>query len=173
MPDIQEVPAEVESWIGQKRHEEVAEIDVERGYIFTACASVENGNPLYWDEKTAQEITGGFTAPGTMISVWCRPHFWAPWRSEEGLALRTHFDLKEALDLPEAIMSDDELIFYEPVRPGDRVQSWQILRSLSDPKTTRVGRGRFWTIEVHYVNQRDELLVLEKITGFGYRRDAQ
>ncbi len=172
MPDIPEVPAELRSWIGAKRHEEESEFTVEAGHIATGCASVENGNPLYWNEKTAQDLTGGPTAPLSMISVWCRPHFWAPWRSEEGLALRLHFDLKEALQLPEAIMSDDELILYEPVRPGDRVKSWQILKSLSDPKTTKVGRGRFWTIEVHYVNQRGELLVVEKITGFGYRRDV-
>ena len=172
MPDILEVPAEVTSWIGAKRHEEESEFTVEIAHIATGCASVENGNPLYWDEKTAQDLTGGATAPLSMISVWCRPHFWAPWRSEEGLALRLHFDLKEALQLPEAIMSDDELILYEPVRPGDRVKSWQILKSLSDPKTTKVGRGRFWTIEVHYVNQQGELLVVEKITGFGYRRDV-
>lgn len=171
MPEIKEVPKEVESWIGQRRHEEVSEFVVEQGYINTGCASTENGNPLYWDDKVAQDLLGGPTAPPTMISVWCRPHFWTPWRDGEGLALRTHFDLKEALDLPEAIMSDDELIIYQPVRVGDRIKNFQILKALSDPKTTRVGRGRFWTIEVHYLNQDDELLVLEKITGFGYRRD--
>jgi len=67
-------------------------------------------------------------------------------------------------------MSDDELVFYEPVRPGDRVTNYQILRSVSDVKTTRVGTGRFWTIEVHYENQKGDLLVKETITGFGYRR---
>ena len=47
-------PTEVQRWIGQKRYEQEGEFDVERGYVFTTCASVENGNPLFWDEKAAQ-----------------------------------------------------------------------------------------------------------------------
>ena len=166
------IPDEVQSWIGKKRHEEVAEFDVERGFVLSGCSSVENGSPLYWDEETAQSITGGWIAPPTMISVWTRPHFWSPYRDEEGLPLRTHFDLKEAFGVPEAIMSADELIFYEPVRMGQRVHSHQILRSLSDVKTTPLGTGRFWNIEVIYENSAGDLLVREEIAGFGYRRNA-
>ena len=62
---VAELPAEVRGWIGQKRYEEEGEFDVERGYVFTTCASVENGNPLFWDEKAAQELTGGWIAPPT------------------------------------------------------------------------------------------------------------
>jgi hypothetical protein len=107
-----------------------------------------------------------------MVSVWTRPHFWSPYRKEEGLPLKTHFDLKEALKVPEAIMSADELIFYEPVKMGDRVHSHQVLRSLSDVKTTPLGTGRFWNIEVIYENAKGELLAREEIAGFGYKRKA-
>ena len=169
---MKEIPELVKSWIGQRRHEEEGEFDVERGFVLTGCSSVENGNPLYWDEATAEAVTDGWIAPPTMISVWCRPHFWAPYRNEEGLALRTHFDLKEQLEVPEAIMSADELIFYKPVRMGERVTQYQVLRSVSEAKTTRVGTGRFWNIEVNYENAAGELLVREEIAGFGYRREA-
>ncbi len=125
---MSDLPEIVQSWIGQRRHEEDGEFDVERGFVQTGCASVENGNPIFWEEKLAQDLTGGWIAPATMISVWTRPHFWTPYRTEEGLPLRTHFDLKEKLDFPEAIMSADELIFYEPVRMGDRVKQYQVLR---------------------------------------------
>ena len=170
---MSEIPAEVAGWIGQKRYTEESEFEVERGYVLTGCSSVENGNPLYWDEKVARELTGGWVAPPSMISVWCRPHLFSPLREGEGLALKTHFDLKEKLGLPEAIMSDDELVFHAPVHPGDRVRSYQILRALSEPKQTKLGTGRFWTIEVFYENQQGELLVEERITGFGYRREAK
>lgn len=170
---MSELPAVVQSWIGKKRHEEVGEFDVERGFILSACSSVENGNPLYWDETVANEITAGWIAPPTAISTWCRPHYWSPYREGEGLPLRTHFDLKEALELPEAIMSSDELIFYEPVRPGDRVNQYQILESVSVEKTTRVGTGRFWNIEVYYENLNGDPYVVEKIAGFGYVRGNQ
>jgi acyl dehydratase len=173
MSDVaSDLPREIQSWIGQKRYEVEGEFEVERGYVFTSCASVENGNPLFWDEKVAQELTGGFIAPPTMLSVWFRPHHWAPGRTQQALPLQVHFDLKEKLGLPEAVMTDNTVIFREPVRPGDRLRTWQVLRSVSPEKRTKLGLGRFWVIDVEYVNQHGESVGMESYTGFGYRRDA-
>ena len=167
---MSEIPAEVQSWIGQVRYEEETEVVVERGYIATSCASVENGNPLFWDDAVAREVTGGPIAPPSMISVWFRPHHWAPAREGESQPLQVHFDLKDTLGLPEAVMTDNTIEFHEPVRLGDRLRTRQILRSVSDPKTTKLGLGRFWVIDVEYLNQKDELVGKESYTGFGYRR---
>ena len=167
-----DLPKEVTSWIDQVRYEEDTEFPVEMGYVWTTCASVENGNPLFWDEKVAQELTGGFIAPPTMLSVWFRPHYWAPGRTEQALPLQVHFDLKASLGLPEAVMTDNTVIFHEPVRPGDRLRTWQVLRSVSEPKTTKLGTGRFWVIDVEYVNQKGESVGTETYTGYGYRRPA-
>ena len=164
------VPADVEELIGVAQYEEPGEFPVERGYIWTSCSSVENGNPLFWDDGVAAEITGGPIAPPTMLSVWFRPHHWAPGRSEPALPLQVHFDLKARFDLPEAVMTDNTITFYEPVRPGDVLRTRQVLRSVSEPKTTRLGTGRFWVIDVEYENQRGELVGVETYTGFGYRR---
>jgi acyl dehydratase len=167
---MSELPEDVKSWIGEKKYEEWGEFDVERGYIFTTCASVQNGNPLFWDEKAAQELTGGFIAPPTMISVWFRPHHWSPGRTEEAVPLKVHFDLKERLELPEAVMTDNTITFYEPVRVGDRLKTYQVLRSVSALKTTKLGTGRFWVLDVEYENQKGEKVATESYTGFGYRR---
>lgn len=165
-----ELPEDVKSWVGQKKYELWGEFDVERGYIFTTCASVQNGNPLFWDEKAARELTGGWIAPPTMISVWFRPHHWSPGRSEEAVPLQLHFDLKKRLALPEAVMTDNTITFYEPVRVGDRLKTWQVLRSVSDEKQTKLGVGRFWVLDVEYENQKGEKVATESYTGFGYRR---
>lgn len=167
-----DLPEEVKGWIGQKRYETRGDFDVERGYINTSCASVENGNPLFWDEKAAGELTDGWIAPPTMISVWFRPHHWAPGRTEQAQPLQVHFDLKEALELPEAVMTDNTIVFRDPVRPGDRISTWQVLRSVSEPKTTKLGTGRFWVIDVEYVNQKGESVGTESYTGFGYKRET-
>ena len=45
-----------------------------------------------------------------------------------------------------------------------------MLKSVSEPKTTKLGTGRFWVIDVEYRNQRDEVVGIESYTGFGYRR---
>ncbi len=166
----EELPAEVQGWIGKERYKERGEFPVERGYIWTTCSSVENGNPLFWDDETATELTSGPIAPPTMISVWFRPHLWAPGRTKQAQPLQIHFDLKEALDLPEAVMTDNTITFYDPVRPGDMLETCQVLHSVSEHKTTKLGTGRFWVIEVRYTNQDGDLVAVESYTGFGYKR---
>ena len=164
------LPEEVSALIGVPQYTERGEFPVERGYVWTTCASVENGNPLYWDDQVADELTAGPVAPPTMVSVWFRPHHWAPGRSAPLLPLQVHFDLKERLGLPEAVMTENTIVFHEPVRPGDRLETFQVLRSVSEEKTTKLGTGRFWVIEVVYRNQRGDLVAEESYTGFGYRR---
>jgi acyl dehydratase len=163
--------AEMRELIGKEQYHEVGEFPVERSYVWTSCASVENGNPLYWDESVAQQLTGGPVAPPSMVSVWFRPHHWAPGRTQEALPLQVHFDLKAALGLPEAVMTDNTIEFHTPVRMGDVLQTHQVLRSVSEEKTTKLGTGRFWVIDVVYSNQDGELVAVESYTGFGYVRN--
>ena len=168
-----DLPAEIESWLGQERYSEETEFPIEMGYVYTTCASVENGNPLFWDEKVASDLTEGRIAPPTMLSVWFRPHYWAPGRTSQVQPLQVHFDLKERLDLPEAVMTDNTIVFGDPVRPGDVLTTCQVLHSVSAPKQTKLGKGRFWEIEVRYTNQHGNRVGTEFYTGYGYRREAQ
>jgi acyl dehydratase len=156
--------------IGVEQYPEVGEFPVERGYIWTSCASVENGNPLFWDDEVARDLTGGPIAPPSMVSVWFRPHNWAPGRTDVALPLQVHFDLKLRFDLPEAVMTDNTIEFHTPVRLGDVLRTHQVLRSISEEKTTKLGTGRFWVIDVVYQNQDGELVAVESYTGFGYNR---
>jgi uncharacterized protein len=156
--------------IEKEQYQEVGEFPVEHSYVWTSCASVENGNPLYWDDAVADALTEGPIAPPSMVSVWFRPHHWAPGRTVEALPLQVHFDLKASLGLPEAVMTDNTIEFHTPVRMGDILRTHQVLRSVSDEKTTKLGTGRFWVIEVVYSNQDGELVAVESYTGFGYRR---
>ena len=167
---VSALPADVAELIGQVQYEETGEFPVERGYIWTACSSVENGNPLFWDDAVADELTGGPIAAPSMLSTWFRPHHWAPGRTTQALPLQVHFDMKARFELPEAVMTENSLTFYEPVRPGDLLSTRQVLRSVSDEKTTKLGTGRFWEIDVEYRNQKGELVGVESWTGFGYRR---
>ncbi len=164
------LPDSVEVMIGKPLYRQMGSFEVERGYIYTSCSSVENANPLFWDDEVAKSLTGGLVAPPTMLSVWFRPHHWSPDQSEPQLPLQVHFDLKDKLGLPEAVMTSNTMTFYEPVRPGDRLTTEQVLRSVSEEKVTKLGTGRFWVIEVVYENQRGELVGVESYTGFGYSR---
>jgi hypothetical protein len=167
--EIGEIPEEVKGWIDQVRYESEGEFEIERGYFHTTCASAENGNPLFWDDEVAEELTNGPIAPPTMLSVWFRPHYWEPGRSEAPLPWKIHFDLKRDLDLPEAVATDSEVAYGEPVRPGDVIRTREILRSVSEVKTTKLGKGRFWVIDAECANQRGEWVGTETMTGFGYK----
>ena len=162
--------ADVSALIGVRQYEQTAEFPVERGYGWTACASVENGNLLFWDDEVAEQLTAGPILPPTTLSLWMRPHWWTPGATGERLALQVHFDMKEQLGLPEAIISENTIVFHEPVRPGDVISHAQVLRSVSGPKTTKLGTGRFWVVDVEYRNQHDELVGVESYAAFGYRR---
>ena len=167
---MSDLPPEVEKLIDQVQYEEAGEFPVERGYVYTTCSSVENGNPLFWDDAVAEEITGGPIAPPTTLSLWMRPHYWSPGHPGERLALQVHFDMKARFELPEAIIGDNTLVLHEPVRPGDVISYAQVLRAVSGVKTTRIGTGRWWTIDVDYQNQHGDQVGVESYAGFGYGR---
>ncbi len=164
------VPDDIAALIDQPQYEVTATFPVELGYGFNTLAATRNGNPLFWDEAVASDLTDGLTLPPSTLSLWMRPHYWEPGAEGEQVALKVHFDLKERFDLPEAVMTDNTLIFHEPVRPGDVISHHQVLRSVSGPKTTKLGAGRFWVIDIEYQNQDGALVGVESYTGFGYRR---
>lgn len=168
--ESEELPAEVAAMIGVPQYHQSADFDVERAYTYNTCAATQNGNPIYWDDSVAASLTGGPIAPPTTISLWMRPHYWQPGADGEQVALQVHFDMKRIFELPEAVMTDNTITFYDPVRPGDRISNQQVLKSVSGPKTTKLGSGRFWVIDVEFHNQRNELVGIETYTGFGYVR---
>src|SRR3954452_2916296 len=69
MTDELDLPCEVTRLLGTTQYQCDAGIRVERGYIWTTCASVQNGNPLFWDDAAAEQVTDGHVAPPTMLSV--------------------------------------------------------------------------------------------------------
>ena len=167
-----ELPADVAEMIGRPMYPETADFPADMSYGWNTLAATENANPLYWEPAVAEMLAGGTILPLSTLSLWMRPHRWAPGATTEQVALRAHFDLKDLLGLPEAIIGDNAVVFGDPVRPGDFISHRQVLRSVSGPKTTRLGSGRFWVIDVEYHNQAGDLVGVESYTAFGYRRDG-
>jgi len=165
-----ELPASVVALIDQPQYPVTADFDVERSYAYNTLAATQNANPLLWDDDVAADLADGPIMPPTTISLWMRPHYWQPGAAGEQVALQVHFDLKATFDLPEAVMTDNTIIFFDPVRPGDVISNRQVLKSVSGPKTTKLGSGRFWVIDVEFLDQEGALVGVESYTGFGYVR---
>jgi hypothetical protein len=149
-------------WIGKERTDPPGDIVCERGYILHWLEATENANPKFWAE-------GSDIAPPSMLSAWMRPLQFVPGRTETWMPLSLHFDLKEAFELPDGVVSASEMTLYEPVRVGDRITTTQTIRDISEEKTTRVGTGRFWTIDVAYHDQDGELKGVETYEMFSYK----
>ncbi|MBW3661690.1 MAG: MaoC family dehydratase N-terminal domain-containing protein [Actinobacteria bacterium] len=165
--------AEVAEWVGYTLDAGPGNIVCERGYILHWAESVEDANPLWWDETVAEQLTSGWIAPPSMLSVWMRPLMFrpdVPDGDEPIRPLEVHFRLKDALDLPEGVVTYNEIEFHEPVRPGDLISTRQTVSQISAPRTNRLGTGRYWRIDVTYTNQRGEVAGIETYNMFGYRR---
>jgi acyl dehydratase len=161
----------VREWVGRTLDAGFGDIACERGSILHWCEATENGNPLFWDETVAQEITGGWIAPPSMLSVWMRPLAWKPNVGDDAVRpLELHFRLKEAFGLPEGIVTGNEIEFGVPVRPNDRLATRQSVREIGELRSNRLGTGRDWTIDVSYTNQRGEVAGVETYRMFAYRR---
>jgi acyl dehydratase len=160
----------VEEWVGQTLDVGEGDVVVEEGYIRPWLEATENANPLYWNDDVAKEISGGPIAPPTMLSVWMRPLSWRPGHKGPRRPLELHFRLKEAFDLPEGVVAENEMTFHAPLRPGDRVRVQETVREIGEERQTNLGTGRKWIIDVTYTNQEGELVGVETYRMFGYRR---
>jgi acyl dehydratase len=163
----------VPEWTGTVLDAGPGDVVCERGYILHWVESTENANPLYWDEAIARELTDGWIAPPSMLSVWMRPLMFKPDGGEQIRPLEMHFRLKDAFELPEGIVTGNEIVFREPVRPGDVISTQQTVAEIGDVRSNRLGTGRPWTIDVTYTNQRGDVVAVESYRMFCYVRAAK
>ena len=108
-----------------------------------------------------------------MLCVWMRPLTFAPGEREAIRPLEMHFRLKDAFELPEGIVTGNEIVFGAPVRPGDVISTRQTVAEIGEVRSNRLGAGRPWTVDVTYTNQRGEIVAVESYRMFCYVRTAQ
>lgn len=154
---------------------EEAPLEVNEYLIRHWCETLEDGNPLYLDEAFAksQGYRGLVAPPGSVMTAFTTPFRW-PWPpAGREPAPHIHYTIKELLGLPVGIITDVEVENHEALQVGDRLSVSQRLVSISPWKKTRLGEGHFWDMERLYHNQNRELVVLERMTAFGYGRDGR
>ncbi len=126
--------------------------------------ALDDRNPVYLDEEQAASTRfGGVVAPPAMLQTWtmARPRI-------EGIAERGGAAGEIAADNPLTTLGDagytgtlatnSELEFERYLRPGDRLQSSTVLESISDRKTTAIGRGYFVTWVTTYTDSAGEVV---------------
>lgn len=137
------------------------------------CAAVENGNPAWWDQDAAVDLLGAAYCPATMLPAWGRPDLWSPQENAPPKALQAHFDLKDLLGYPASVAVSYTTSFFKPVAIGDHFRTQQVIRQVGPVKTTKLGAGRFWTVEMQYVGADGALAGVESYEFFGFRKEAE
>ena len=160
--------------LARESEPEPAPLEVNEYLIRHWCETLEDGNPLYHD--AAYAASRGFrsvVAPPAAVMTTFAMHFRWPWPPAGAEPVRhIHYDVKEALNLPVGIITQIDMETGVPLEVGDRVRISQRLVSISPWKTTRLGDGHFWVMDRIYRNQRGDLVARERMTAFGYGRDA-
>lgn len=132
------------------------------------ASALQDPNPLWGNDDLSLELTGALVVPTTMVSVWFRSQPSSRGNDSTLPVLATHFELKAAFGYPSALVVSQDLRSYGMIRAGEPLRSAERLLSVSEPKSTRAGLGRFWRIETEFRNNRDHVVATETATCFAY-----
>jgi acyl dehydratase len=126
--------------------------------------ALDDRNPVYLDEEFAATTRfGGTVAPPAMLQAWTMPR-----PKIEGIAERGGAPGEMRSDNPIPVLDEagyvgtlatnSELEFVRYLRPGDCLHATTEVESISNRKTTSLGKGYFLTWVTTYTNGGDEVV---------------
>ncbi|MGH0036999.1 MAG: FAS1-like dehydratase domain-containing protein [Myxococcota bacterium] len=113
--------------------------------------ALDDRNPVYEDEAFAATTRfGGLVAPPAMLQTWTMPRPKIEGIAERGGAPGEMTRDNAIVALDEAgyvgtLATNSELEFERYLKPGDRLRTTSELESISNRKTTSLGKGYFLT----------------------------
>jgi acyl dehydratase len=163
--EVDEVRARLEAYVGRPMGPPgVAPDAVNVPMIRHWVDALDDRNPVYLDEEFAATTRfGGIVAPPAMLQTWSmgRPRI-------EGIAERGGTPDEMQFDNPinaldEAgyvgtLATNSELEFVRYLRPGELLQLTTEVESISNRKTTSLGKGYFLTWVTTYTSGSDEIV---------------
>lgn len=144
------------AWVGRVSERKTAWFPIDRSMVLYYCALVEDGNPRYWD--------GDECPPGLLMTLGFNP----PWMPEDHRRGDGLFALGVPLPGRHIINASTTTEIERRPRIGDRVSVDEEIVSISDEKTTRLGRGVFITSVSTYRDQDSGLIARNTNVLFRY-----
>jgi len=163
--EVDEVRAELERFVGKPMGPPSSAPDpVNVPMIRHWVDALDDRNPVYLDEELAGTTRfGGIVAPPAMLQAWTMPR-----PKIEGIAERGGAPSDIDSDNPIPVLDEagyvgtlatnSELEFERYLRPGDHLHVTTEVESISNRKTTSLGKGYFLTWITTYRNQEDEIV---------------
>ena len=126
--------------------------------------ALDDRNPVYLDEEfSASTRFGGIVAPPAMLQAWTMPR-----PKIEGIAERGGAPGEIPVDNPIPVLDEggyvgtlatnSELEFVRYLRPGDHLHVRTEVKSISNRKSTSLGKGYFLTWVTTYTTGDDEVV---------------
>lgn len=146
------------TWVGRTSEPRHAEFPVDLATGRKFAASIQDGNPLWWDEDVARDVAGGAVVPPATLVSWGVGYHWRP----EGSAAPQPSTFLIAVPLPGESMINvrSEIEFFDHVRVGDQLSITEEVESISEEKSTGAGRGHFLTVVARYRRSTGEDVAL-------------
>ncbi len=124
-----------------------AETVVTQEQIGALCDALEDDLPLFGDPAVAAASAyGGIVAPPTFINVFRRA------KTELLLGALE-------VDLPKLLHGEQEIVYYAPLRPGDRVRHRIKIVEVGRKKSRTYGELDYFTVLITVKNREDQKLV--------------
>lgn len=157
------LPEEVTKFIGKSMGKSV--FQVEKEPIRRFADSVEDGNPLYWDEAYAKKSKYGsiIAPPGLICAPWygARPTPWGPRGAVSAGAARP--DLAKA-GYGRVLDGGVEWEFFAPVKAGDTITAESKIKDIFD-REGKSGKMAFMITETTYTNQDGKVVAQTRGTS--------
>ena len=103
------------------------------------AATVQDGNPSYWDAEFATRVWGGLVAPPALLMGWLIPPPWLP----GGQVPVPSIAIRVPLPGTTFINASNDVELATPILEGDRLNVVEEVVSVSPEKRTKVGTGHF------------------------------
>ncbi len=162
--EVDEVRARLEPYVGKPMgSRSVAPDPVNLPMIRHWVDAFDDRNPVYLDEEFAATTRfGGIVAPPAMLQPWTMPRPQIEGIAERGGAPGEMGD-NPIVVLDEAgyvgtLATNSELEFVRYLRPGDHLQLSTEVESISNRKTTALGKGYFVTWVTTYLDAEGEVV---------------
>ncbi|MCE2945667.1 MAG: MaoC family dehydratase N-terminal domain-containing protein [bacterium] len=151
---------EIKAWIGREVTYAAPE-ELGRAAIRYFALATGDDNPLYSNDEVAHASRhGGIVAPPTLV---CETNQFYDRPMETSGYFGHSWPLP--IDGDRVIRGGNEYEFFQPVRPDDRISvTWRIL-DIYERDSRENGSLLFVISEARYVNQRGELLAVNRETN--------
>lgn len=161
---VDELRERLEVWIGKEMAPPaIAPDPVNVPMIRHWVDALDDQNPVYLDEELARTTRhGGIVAPPAMLQAWSMPRPKIEGIAERGGAPNDMTTDNPIITLDEGgyvgtLATNSELEFIRYLKPGDHIQTRSEVESISNLKTTSLGKGYFLTWITTYTSN-DEVV---------------